>query len=151
MPSTSTTSEFGYFPAYSGVTAQGLNMASMPSPGAVAPVTLSGALESATQMTAAQILSGMILHDPEGNVNAQFPDAADLIKGMGGSSAGKGVRYTHRNTANGAETITVTVGTGVTLDSSATATIAQNNQKDFLLVVTGPAAYTVYSLGTAAF
>ena len=147
MPSVKPSSKFGYFPEYSGVTPQGLNPVSSPAPGRVAPVTKTGALESATQMTAADVLSGMVLHDPEGDVNAELPDAADLIAALGSDYAGKGVRYTHKNTADAAETITVTAGTGVTIDAASTATIGQNYSKDFLLVPTAADAYTAYSLG----
>jgi hypothetical protein len=61
-----------------------------------------------------------------------------------------------RNTADAAETITVTTNTGLTL--SGTMTIAQNNSKRFLAVITaiggvngvaaGGDAITVYSQGT---
>ena len=58
-----------------------------------------------------------------------------------------------RNTANAAETITMTTNTGLTL--SGTMTIAQNNAKSFQIVLTnvtsGAEAATVYSLGTVVF
>ena len=55
-----------------------------------------------------------------------------------------------RNTADASETITIAAGSGGT--TSGTMTIAQNNGKRFIVVITnnlqGAATYTVYSLGT---
>lgn len=101
--------------------------------------------------TAAQILGGLILRDPAGGARADLlPTAANIIAAMKDQSAdvpvGQSFEFTIRNTADAAETITVTTNTGLTL--SGTMTIAQNNSKRFLAVVTGAAAVTVYSLGT---
>jgi hypothetical protein len=122
----------------------------------------------AVTYTVAQILGGLILRDPNGAGRADLvPTAAALLaaikSGIPGVSTGgtNGVPppvgtsfvFTIRNTADAAETITVTTNTGVTL--SGTMTIAQNNSKEFLLVFTdvrdGNAAYTLYSLGTSVF
>ena len=122
---------------------------SLPPP-SVGVVVATGALESATQITAEIVLSGLVLHDPAGDVNAELPNAEDLAAAMGVATvAGRSVRFVHRNTADAAETITVTPGTGVTI--SGTATIAQNNSKEWLLVFDSPTAYTAYSLGSSVF
>jgi hypothetical protein len=104
---------------------------------------------SAVTFTAAQILGGLILRDPNGAARADLmPTAADLVAILGGVDDTLGIEFTIRNTADAAETITLTTNTGLTL--SGTMTIAQNNSKRFLAVVTaiGTPAVTVYSLGT---
>jgi len=122
----------------------------------------------AVTYSATQLLGGIILRDPNGASRADLvPTAAALLaaikNGIPGTSTGgtgsvappvgTSFRFHIRNTADAAETITVTTNTGVTL--SGTMTIAQNNAKDFLAVFTdtrdGNAAYTLYSLGTVVF
>lgn len=101
--------------------------------------------------TAAQLLGGIILRDPAGGARADLvPAAADLVAAIPGCAVGTSFRFTLRNTADADETITVTTNTGVT--TSGTMTVAQNNSKDFLVVVTNVTAateaYGLYSLGT---
>lgn len=99
--------------------------------------------------TAAMLLGGMILRDPAGGARSDVtPTAALIAAAIPGCSIGTGFEFTIRNTADAAETITVTAGTDVTL--SGTMTIAQNASKRFLAVVTavGTPAVTIYSLGT---
>jgi hypothetical protein len=104
---------------------------------------------AAVTFTAAQILGGLILRDPSGGARADLmPTASDLVAILGGVDDTMSVEFTIRNTADADETITLTTNTGITL--SGTMTIAQNNSKRFLAVVTaiGTPAVTVYSLGT---
>lgn len=100
--------------------------------------------------TAAQLLGGIILRDPNGAGRADnTPTATQLRDAIKGCVVGTAFEFTIRNTADAAETITLTAGTGVTI--SGTATIAQNNTKRFLVVFTnvgGTPACTIYSLGT---
>jgi len=97
--------------------------------------------------TAAQLLGGLILRDPAGGARSDVtPTAALIVAALTQAGTGNSFEFTIRNTADAAETITVTAGTGVTL--SGTMTIAQNNSKRFLAVVTGAATVTIYSLGT---
>lgn len=112
----------------------------------------------AVTFTAAQILGGIILRDPNGAGRADLlPTAASIVTALKSSGrpckVGAAFEFTIRNTADAAETITVTTNTGLTL--SGTMTIAQNNSKRFLAVVTdardGNAAVTVYSLGTVVY
>jgi len=117
--------------------------------GAVTVSTLSSA--AAVTYTADQLLGGLILRDPNGAARSDVtPTAALLRAALPNVQAGTGFEFTIRNTADAAETITVTAGTGVTL--SGTMTIAQNNTKTFLVVFTnttsGSDAVTIYSLGT---
>jgi hypothetical protein len=104
---------------------------------------------SAQTYTAAQIIGGLILRDPNGAGRSDVTPTAALIYAALGSPAKYtdiSFDFTVRNTADAAETITLTAGTGVTL--SGTMTIAQNNSKTFRVVVNSPTAVTVYSLGT---
>jgi hypothetical protein len=101
--------------------------------------------------TAAELIGGLILRDPNGAGRSDVTPTAALILAAfnGGAKVGTAFEFTIRNTADAAETITLTAGTGVTL--SGTMTIAQSNSKRFLAVVTGidaNAAVTIYSLGT---
>lgn len=105
------------------------------------------ATAAAVTFTAAQVLGGLILRDPAGAGRADLvPTAADLIAAMNNPAIGASFEFTIRNTADAAETITVTTNTGVTL--SGTMTIAQNNSKRFLVRVDSPTTVSVYSLGT---
>lgn len=102
-------------------------------------------------LTAAQILGGMLLIDPNGSQAYTLPTAALLVAACSeGLSVGNGFEFTITNTADAGETITVTAGTGCT--TSGTMTIAQSNTKRFLVVFTnitaGSEAFTIYSLGT---
>lgn len=102
--------------------------------------------------SASELLGGMILRDPNGASRSDVtPSAAQLVSAFIGAVAGSSFEFTIRNTADAAETITLTAGSGVNL--SGTMTIAQNNSKRFLAVFTnvgsGAEAVTIYSLGTA--
>jgi hypothetical protein len=105
----------------------------------------------AVTYTAAELIGGIILRDPNGAGRSDVtPTAALIVAGISGAVVGSSFEFTIRNDADAAETITLTAGAGVTL--SGTMTIAQNNSKRFLAVctnVTGSAeAVTIYSLGT---
>ena len=95
------------------------------------------------------MLGGLILRDPAGLSRADLlPTAASMFSEINSpfNTAGASFEFTIRNTADAAETITVTSNTGLTL--SGTMTIAQNNSKRFLWVQTSATAATIYSLGT---
>lgn len=101
--------------------------------------------------SAAELVGGMILRDPAGSARSDVtPTAAQIVGAITGAIATSCFEFTIRNDADAAETITLTAGAGVTL--SGTMTIAQNNSKRFLAVVTnagsGTEAVTIYSLGT---
>lgn len=102
---------------------------------------------SAVTYTASEFGSGLILRDPNGAGRSDVtPTAAQLYDEFGSPAAGSTFSLIIRNTADAAETITMTTGTGVTV--SGTATIAQNNTKLFLGVFSSPTAVTLYSIGT---
>jgi len=97
--------------------------------------------------TAAELLGGLILRDCAGGARSDPTDTAvNIIAAMVQAGVGNSFEFTIRNTSDAAETITVTAGEGVTL--SGTMTIAQNNSKRFLCVVTASTTVTIYSLGT---
>ncbi len=112
------------------------------------------ATAGAKTYTAAELLGRLILRDPNGgNRNDVSPAAAAIVAAIQGCVAGSGFQFTITNTADAAETITLTAGAGITL--SGTMTIAQANSKRFLAVVTnagaGVEAVTIYSLGTVVY
>jgi hypothetical protein len=118
--------------------------------GKVAVVT-TDATAGVRTYTAAELIGGMILRDPSGGARSDvLPTAAQIVGAITGCIVGSAFEFTIRNTADNAETITITLGAGVTL--SGTMTIAQNNSKKFLAVVTdvgsGTEAVTIYSEGT---
>lgn len=101
--------------------------------------------------TAAELVGGLILRDPTGgNRSDVSPTAALIVGAVTAAIATSSFEFIIRNTADAAETITLTAGAGVTL--SGTMTIAQNNSKRFLAVIdnagSGTEAVTIYSLGT---
>lgn len=105
----------------------------------------------AVTYTAAQLVGGLILRDPAGAGRSDVtPTAAAIVAAISGAVVGSSFEFTIRNTADDAETITLTAGSGITL--SGTMTIAQNNSKRFLAVCTNVTssseAVTIYSLGT---
>jgi hypothetical protein len=109
------------------------------------------ATAGARTYTAAELLGGLILRDPSGAGRSDVsPTAALIVGGIAGCVVGSSFEFTIRNTADQAETITITAGASVTL--SGTMTIAQNNSKRFVAVCTnvgsGTEAVTIYSLGT---
>jgi hypothetical protein len=118
----------------------------------ITPATISTA--AAVTLTAAQLLGGLVLRDPNGAARSDVtPTAAQLVAAIQGAMVGLSFVATIKNTADAAETITITAGAGVTLNG--TMTIAQNNMKQFLVylsnVTPGSEAATVYSLGTVVF
>lgn len=110
----------------------------------LATLTTAGAVT----YTAAQVLGGLILRDPNGASRTDImPTAAQIIAEMGANNVGASFEFAIRNTADAAETITIG-GTPTGVTYSGTMTIAQNNTKTFKVVVTSPTTVTVYSMGT---
>lgn len=106
------------------------------------------ATAAAVTYTPDQLKSGLILRNTAGAGRADLvPTAAALVAAMPGVVNNTQMLFTIRNTAGAAETITVTTNTGATL--SGTMTIAQNNMRQFRLIITnvaaGSEAYTLYS------
>ena len=130
-------------------------------------LTLSSTLSAAGPLTYTtdQVLGGLILRDCNGAGRTDtLPDATALLGLLKGSiqpsspggrvpPVGVTVYLIIRNTSGGAFSITVAAGAGGSI--SGTATIAQNNTKEFAIVFTdvrdGNATYIAYSLGTSTF
>lgn len=103
----------------------------------------------AVTYTAAELVGGLILRDPNGAPRSDVtPTATQFVTGIPCAEVGSTFEFDLRNTADAAETITLTAGTDVTL--SGTMTVAQNNTRRFRVVITNVAtpAATVYSIGT---
>jgi len=109
---------------------------------------------SAIAYTPANLLAGLILRDTDlagAGVADTLPSAQDLVDALGAQAfIGASFEFTIRNWGAGGQTITVTQDAGATFTVSGTATIALNDSKRFLVVITAvttPAA-VAYSLGT---
>lgn len=104
--------------------------------------------------TAAGMFGGLFLRNPNGASRADLsPAASVLVTAAGpGVAVNSGFRFTIRNTATAAETITFSTASGITL--SGTMTIAQNTSRSFLGVftnVTGASeAVTIYDEGATS-
>ena len=112
------------------------------------PVVITGTDKT---YTVAHLLGGLILRDPTGAASDDVTPTGTLIcAAIPNCSNNDSFRFLIRNTADAAEPITLNAGADVTIDTGSTATIAQNNTKEFLAVVTDvdANAVTVYSLGT---
>jgi hypothetical protein len=100
-------------------------------------------------LTAAQLLGGLILRDPNGAARADiWPTAALICAAIDNVAIGDSFYAVIKNTADANETITMTDTASSTC--LGTKTVTQNNTKVFLVVVTAVATPTVviYSLGT---
>ena len=112
-------------------------------------VVQSDSTAGAKTYSAAELLSGYIIRDPAGSDRSDvFPNAADIISAIPNCADSDSFKFIIKNAADAEETITLTTGTGITI--TGTATIARNNTKEFLCVVSDvdAAAVTIYSLGT---
>lgn len=121
-------------------------------------VTVTSLGAGAQTLTAAEILGGFIIGAPTAAANYTTDTATNIVNAIEGAQVGSTIYFTVRNGAGGAYTITLVAGTGVTLNSGDTMTVAESNQKTFMAVVTAlPNAYgagatvTIYSMGTVVF
>ena len=100
-------------------------------------------------LTAAEVLGGFIDGTPIAGSAYTLPTATLMLPALSQAGVGNAIEFTVKNSSAGANDITVASGVGGT--DKGTMTIAQNNIKRFLLIVTGATTYDCYSLGTAAF
>lgn len=104
----------------------------------------------AATYTAAQILGGIIVRDPNGAGRTDtLPTAALLVAAIPGCEVGDTVYCKIVNGADAAENITIAAGAGGAFDANQTAAsqiIGQNNSKDIAIRITatGTPAYVVY-------
>lgn len=121
-----------------------------------APVALNTA--GAATYTAAHLLRALLVRDPSGASRADvFPTAALVVAALaakyGQAVVGMTFDFTLINNADAAETITMTLGAGMTsgntLGTQVSSAIAQNTSRRFLFRVTnvgaGTEAMTVYA------
>lgn len=103
----------------------------------------------------ARILNSVLSHAPTGAVNDVTDSAANIVAAMPGcvvnATGGNSFFFILRNTSGGANTITVTAGSGVTL--TGTMTVTQNDYRLFYGIVTSctSPAVTLFSVGTGAY
>lgn len=91
--------------------------------------------------TVAQLAKGIILRDPSGSSRTDVtPTAALIINAFGLLRTNDTVQVLLQNTADAAESITLTGGTGVTIQGSAV--IAQNESRTLSFTRTSPTAVT---------
>ena len=105
---------------------------------------------SAVTFTAAEMWGGLIRRDPAGAARADLLDtAANIVGAVQDAEVGSSFEFVVENTADAAETITITTNTGLTLVG--TMTIEQNQSRRFKAVmtnVTGASeAVTIYDYG----
>ena len=111
--------------------------------GMVKQMTVSAVTDTAT-ITAAQVLGGFIDGTPVSPATYTLPTGTLMAAALNQAGIGNAIEFTIKN--SGADAITVAGGEGGT--AKGTMTIAQNNSKRFLLIMTAAATYDVYSLGT---
>jgi hypothetical protein len=121
-----------------------------PLPAALAATTAN--TTGARTYTAAEILAGLVLRDPNGaNRTDVLPTAASLVALLPYAAVNQGYAFTLRNTADAAEAVTLTAGTGGTLNG--TMRVGQGETRTFILLLTNVGssteAYTCYALAGA--
>jgi hypothetical protein len=100
----------------------------------------------AVTITAAEVLGGFIDGTPTGAATYTLPTGTLMGAALNQVGVGTAIEFTIKNSAAGAHTITVAAGADGT--AKGTMTIAQNNTKRFLLIMTAATTYDCYSLGT---
>lgn len=112
---------------------------------------------AAVTLTANQMVNGVINGIPAGGVNYQSDTASNLCtrlgRGTSGSTGGMSAEFYILNKSAGANTISFTTNTGITL--SGTITISQNVFRQFRIVATscaqGAEAVTIFALASGTF
>lgn len=117
------------------------------------PAPASKSTAGAVTLTAAEVIGGIVVADPNGAGRTYtLPTAALLVAALQAPQVGDIIRCKVINGADAAETITLQEGTGGTWDAnqtSASRVIAQLNSKDVLIrltnVTASSEAYVVYA------
>lgn len=101
-------------------------------------------------LTYQQVLGGFITSSNAAAQTLTLPTAALLVPQIEGGQVNSAIELLVQATTG---TSTVAVGTGGTLATGATATIAAGSIKKFLIQITAldPPTYTAYSLGTSVY
>lgn len=121
--------------------------------------TTTDATATGVTLFANKIVGGLYFHAPTGAVNDATDTAANIVSALpscylnstsvAGLNVGSSFTFSLYNNSAGANTITVTAGTGVTL--TGTMTVAQNQVRNFIGLVTNctTPAVTLFSTGAA--
>ncbi len=92
---------------------------------------------AAATLTTKQLLSGLLLVDPNGGAQTlTLPDAGDICDAFPSVNVNNTLRVIIRNTADAAETITIAMGNNITSLAGNTLTVAQNNTAEYVLLFT---------------
>jgi predicted RecA/RadA family phage recombinase len=109
-----------------------------------APAPTSIATAGNVTLTAAQLLTGVIVRDPAGGARSDtLPTAALLVAAVPGAKVGTVIKTKLINGADAAETITILVGTGGAFDTNQTAAaqvIPQFHTKELVIQLTNVTA-----------
>jgi hypothetical protein len=117
-----------------------------------ASLELVAASDAATTLTAAQSVNSLVIMTPTAARNVTTTTAANIVSQLGsGVKVGTTFTITLRNQASATHAMTLVGGTGVTLDSDNTNTVAATKTRQFIGRVTNKTgsseAVTVYSMG----
>lgn len=113
-------------------------------------VLVNTATTDTATLTVAQLFGGRITGTPTAAATYTTPTATLISGAFKPCYVGSTTEFIVRNTSAGANTITLAAGTGVTL--TGTMTIAQNNERRFIIQVTNcNTAVTIFSTPTGAF
>jgi uncharacterized membrane protein YdcZ (DUF606 family) len=105
---------------------------------------------ASVSVTASQVINGVLI--PGGNLGANqtitLPTAADLVSNIVNPTVGSSFLFSVNNRQSGDYSKTIAGGTGVTINSTANAVLAQNDVRVFLCrltnVTSGTEAAVVY-------
>lgn len=118
----------------------------------VAAKYVTGALQSAAIPVASVTGADHVIYDNTGVTpgNLSLPTAAAIVAALPDAAAGFSYRLTVKNSSSGANTLTLTTATGLTLTGTMTA--VQNAARELVVTITnnivGSEAVTVQSYGT---
>ena len=119
-------------------------------------VTLNTIASTSSTLTIAQMLGGLVFQPAGAAINTTLDTGPNIFQALQSPVVGSSLTFTVRNTATAANTITIVAGSGGTI--SGTATIAQNNQRSFRVVITAVgdqngvgATYTAYTSGSGTY
>jgi len=113
---------------------------------------LVAASDTATTLTAAQSVNSLVIMTPTAARNVTTTTAANIVSQLGSNvKIGTTFTITFRNQASATHAMTLVGGTGVTLNSDNTNTVAATKTRQFIGRVTNKTgsseAVTVYSMG----
>ena len=109
------------------------------------------ASDAATVLTAAQSVNSLVTMTPGAARNVTTATAAQIVSELSTAKVGTSFSIIIRNQAGSTHAMTLVGGTGVTLDSDNTNTVAATKTRQFIGRVTnigsGSEAITIYSMG----